>query len=153
MRLELDKSLRKTEAWFNGSTAILDEFNLERTPHYSSFCRWEQKFRIRELRRLLRAAAEQAGWSGEAAIDASHRSRIINSADFARYVILSMVGPGRDVYRYSDRGLEDLEVIHCIEQILNRLIESYLNPFLCVLLDRSEVGLTMGSASRKQSAL
>lgn len=71
MRVELDKSLRKTEAWFNDSTAILDEFNLERTPHYSSFCRWEQKFQMRELRRLLRAAAEQAGWSGEAAIDAN----------------------------------------------------------------------------------
>jgi IS5 family transposase len=71
MRVELDKSLRETEAWFNDSSAILDEFGLERAPHYSSFCRWEQKFQMRELRRLLRALAEQAGWSGEAAIDAS----------------------------------------------------------------------------------
>lgn len=71
MRVELDKSLRETEAWFNDSTVILDEFDLERAPHYSSFCRWEQKFQMRELRRLLRQSAEQAGWSGEAAIDAS----------------------------------------------------------------------------------
>jgi IS5 family transposase len=71
MRVELDKSLRETEAWFNDSTAILDEFNLERAPHYSSFCRWEQQFQMRELRRLLRQSAEQAGWSGEAAIDAT----------------------------------------------------------------------------------
>ncbi|EMA48632.1 transposase (ISH1) [Halococcus salifodinae DSM 8989] len=71
MRVELDKSLRETEAWFNDSTVILDELGLERAPHYSSFCRWEQQFQMRELRRLLRRSAEQAGWSGEAAIDAS----------------------------------------------------------------------------------
>lgn len=71
MRVELDKSLRETEAWFNDSSAILNEFALERAPHYSSFCRWEQQFQMRELRRLLRQSAEQAGWSGEAAIDAS----------------------------------------------------------------------------------
>ena len=71
MRVELDKSLRETEAWFNDSIAILDEFDLERAPHYSSFCRWEQQFQMRELRRLLCQSAEQAVWSGEAAIDAS----------------------------------------------------------------------------------
>jgi IS5 family transposase len=71
MRVELDKSLRETEAWFNDSTVILDEFGLERAPHYSSFCRWKQQFQMRELRCLLRRSAEQAGWSGEAAIDAS----------------------------------------------------------------------------------
>jgi hypothetical protein len=71
MRVELDKILRETEAWFNDSTAILDEFGLEQAPHYSSFCRWEQQFQMRELRRLLRQSAEQAGWSGEAAIDAT----------------------------------------------------------------------------------
>ena len=75
MRVELDKSLRETEAWFNDSTVILDEFGLERAPHYSSFCRWEQQFQMRELRRLLRQSAEQAGWSGEAAIDASSFQR------------------------------------------------------------------------------
>jgi IS5 family transposase len=46
MRVELDKSLCETEAWFNDSTVILDEFAFERAPHYSSFCRWEQQFRI-----------------------------------------------------------------------------------------------------------
>ena len=60
MRVELDKSLRETEAWFNDSTVILDEFGLGRAPHYSSFCRWEQDYRMRELRRLLRRSAEQA---------------------------------------------------------------------------------------------
>jgi IS5 family transposase len=71
MRVELVKSLRETEAWFNDSTVILDEFGLKRAPYYSSFCRWEQQLRMRELRRLLRTSAKQAGWSGEAAIDAS----------------------------------------------------------------------------------
>ena len=39
-----------------GSTIRLlspDEFGLERAPYYSSFCRWEQQFQMRELRRLL----------------------------------------------------------------------------------------------------
>ena len=71
MRVELDKSLRETEAWFNDSTVIFNEFGFERAPHYNSFCRWEQQFQMRELCRLLRQSAEQAGWSGEAAIDAS----------------------------------------------------------------------------------
>ena len=75
MRVELDKSLHETEAWFNDSTVILDEFGLGQAPHYSSFCRWEQQFQMRELRRLLRASAEQAGWSGEAAIDAGGLQR------------------------------------------------------------------------------
>ena len=42
MRVELDKSLRETQAWFHNSTAILNESDLKRAPHYSSFCRWEQ---------------------------------------------------------------------------------------------------------------
>ena len=46
-------------------------FDLDEAPHYSSFCRWEQNCRMRVLRRLLRRSAEQAGWSGVAAIDAS----------------------------------------------------------------------------------
>jgi IS5 family transposase len=71
MRVELDKSLRETEAWFNESIVILDEFALERVPHYSSFCRWKQQFQMRELRRLLCQSAEQADWSGGAAIDAT----------------------------------------------------------------------------------
>ena len=75
MRVELDKGLRETEAWFNDSSAILDEFDLERAPDYSSLRRWEQQFQMRELRRLLRQSAEQAGWSGEAAIDATGSQR------------------------------------------------------------------------------
>jgi IS5 family transposase len=70
-RVELDKSLRETEAWFNDSRAVLEELNLEQSPDHTSLCRWEQKFDMRELRRLLRLSAEQAGWTGEAAIDAS----------------------------------------------------------------------------------
>jgi len=50
---------------------VLAVFDLDEAPHYSSFCRWEQEYRICELRRLLRTSVEQAGWSGHAAIDAS----------------------------------------------------------------------------------
>jgi len=38
MHIEFDKSLRETEVRFNGSTAILNEPDLKRVPHYSSFC-------------------------------------------------------------------------------------------------------------------
>ncbi len=48
---------------------IFTVFDLDEAPHYSSFCRWEDEYRMSELRRLLRTSAEQAGWSGEAAID------------------------------------------------------------------------------------
>ena len=70
-RVELEKSLRETEDYLNEMPHVLGVFELDEAPHYSSFCRWEQEYRMRELRRLLRASAEQAGWSGEAAIDAS----------------------------------------------------------------------------------
>jgi len=70
-RVELEKSLRETEDYLNEMPDVLAEFDLDEAPHYSSFCRWEQQYRMRELRRLLRASAEQAGWSGVAAIDAS----------------------------------------------------------------------------------
>ncbi len=50
---------------------ILAVFDLEEAPHYSSFCRCEQEYQMRELRCLLRSSAEQAGWTGEAAINAS----------------------------------------------------------------------------------
>jgi len=70
-RVELEKSLRETEDYLNEMPGILDVFDLDEAPHYSSFCRWENEYRMRELRRLLRNSAEQAGWSGEAAIDAS----------------------------------------------------------------------------------
>ncbi|MFC4246645.1 transposase [Natribaculum luteum] len=70
-RVELEKSLRETEDYLNEMPAVLAVFDLNEAPHYSSLSRWEQQYRMRELRRLLRASAEQAGWSGEAAIDAS----------------------------------------------------------------------------------
>ena len=70
-RVELEKSLRETEDYLNEMPGVLAVFGLNEAPHYSSFCRWENEYRMRELRRLLRASAEQAGWSGEAAIDAS----------------------------------------------------------------------------------
>jgi len=35
------------------------------------FIKWDSKFPVQELRRLLRASAEQAGPSGTASIDAS----------------------------------------------------------------------------------
>ena len=54
---------------------ILNVFDLNEAPHYTSFCRWEREYRMRELRRLLRDSAEQAGWSGESAIDASGSQR------------------------------------------------------------------------------
>ena len=70
-RVELEKSLRETEDYLNEMPGVLGVFGLKEAPHYSSFCRWENEYRMRELRRLLRRSAEQAGWSGEAAIDAS----------------------------------------------------------------------------------
>lgn len=71
LRADLNKSLRETEAWFNDSHVIRDELNLDRLPDHTTLSRWERSFQMRELRRLLRTSAEQAGWSGEAAIDAS----------------------------------------------------------------------------------
>jgi len=70
-RVDLEKSLRETEEYLNKMSDVLAVFELDEAPHYSSFCRWEQNYRIRKLRRLLRRSAEQAGWSGVAAIDAS----------------------------------------------------------------------------------
>ena len=70
LRVELEKSLRETEDYLNEMPGVLAVFDLDEAPHYSSVCRWEQNYRMRELRRLLRRSAEQAGWSGVAAIDA-----------------------------------------------------------------------------------
>jgi len=70
-RVELEKSLRETEDYLNEMPGILAVSDLDEAPHYSSFCRWEDEYRMLELRSLLRASAEQAGWSGVAAIDAS----------------------------------------------------------------------------------
>ncbi len=37
---------------------VLAVFDLDEALHYSSLCRWEQKYRMSELYRLLRASAE-----------------------------------------------------------------------------------------------
>ena len=70
-RVELEKNLRETEDYLNEMPDVLAVFELDEAPHYSSFCRWEQNYQMRELRRLLRASVKQAGWSDVAAIDAS----------------------------------------------------------------------------------
>ena len=93
MHAELDKSFRETEAWFNDSLAIREELNLKASPDHTTLCRWEKEYQMRELRRLLRRSAEQAGWSGEAAIDASGFQRDQTSyhyRDRANYSFQSM---------------------------------------------------------------
>ena len=93
LHTELNKSFRETEAWFNDSRAIHEELQLTKTPDHTTLCRWEQEYRMRELRRLLRDSAEQAGWSGEAAIDASGFQRDQTSyhyRDRANYSFQSM---------------------------------------------------------------
>ncbi|EMA13223.1 transposase (ISH1) [Haloarcula marismortui ATCC 33799] len=50
-RVELEKSLRETEASLNEMPGIPAVFGSEETPHYSSLCRWEQEYRMRERRR------------------------------------------------------------------------------------------------------
>jgi IS5 family transposase len=52
-RVELEKSLRETEDHLNEMPGVLAVFDLDEAPHYTSFCRWEQKYRMRELHRLL----------------------------------------------------------------------------------------------------
>ncbi len=52
-RVELEKSLRETEDYLNEMPGILAVFDLNEAPHYSSLSRWEQQYRMRELRRLL----------------------------------------------------------------------------------------------------
>jgi IS5 family transposase len=74
-RVELEKSLRETEGYLSEIPGVLAVFDLDEAPHYSSFYWWEQDYRMLELHRLLRRSAEQAGWSGEAAIDAGGLQR------------------------------------------------------------------------------
>ena len=52
-RVKLEKSLRETENYLNEMPGILAVFDLDEAPHYSSLCRWEDEYRMRELRRLL----------------------------------------------------------------------------------------------------
>jgi IS5 family transposase len=82
LHAELGKSLRETEAWFNDSRAVREELNLDRSPDYTTLCRWEQKFDMCELRSLLRASAEQAGWTGFGAVDASGFQRDQTSSHY-----------------------------------------------------------------------
>ncbi len=91
--VELEKSLRETEDYLNEMPGVLTVFDLTEAPHYSSFCRRENEYRIREPRRLLRRNAEQAGWGGDAAIDASGFQRDQTSyhyRDRANYSFHSM---------------------------------------------------------------
>ncbi len=48
-RVELGKSLRETGDYLNEMPGVLAVFDLDEAPHYSSLCRWEQEYRIREL--------------------------------------------------------------------------------------------------------
>jgi len=65
-RVELEKSLRETEDYLNEMPHVLAVFELDEAPHYSSFCRWEQQYRMRELRRLLRNAEDLRVLSADA---------------------------------------------------------------------------------------
>jgi IS5 family transposase len=71
LKEEIDKPLRKLEDYLNEMPGILAVFGLEKSPDYTSFSVWDGEFPMRELRRLLRRSAEQAGLSGRASIDAS----------------------------------------------------------------------------------
>jgi Transposase and inactivated derivatives, IS5 family len=70
-RVEIDKSLRETEAYLNDMRPVLDEFNLDQSPDHTTICRWERDYDMEELRDLLRLSAEQVGWTGVGAVDAS----------------------------------------------------------------------------------
>jgi len=48
-RVELEKSLRESEDYLKEMPGVLAVFGLDEAPHYSSFCRWEQEYRMREL--------------------------------------------------------------------------------------------------------
>ena len=71
LKEELNKPLRQFEDYLNEMPGILDVFGLERSPDFTSFSVWDREFPMKELRRLLRRSAEQAGLSGTASIDAS----------------------------------------------------------------------------------
>jgi len=71
LKEEIDKPLRKLEDYLNEMPGILNVFGLEKSPDHTSFSKWDREFPMKELRRLLRASAEQAGLSGTASIDAS----------------------------------------------------------------------------------
>jgi len=71
LRIEIDKSLRETEAYFNTMQPVLDELGLDQSPDHTTICRWENKYDMKELRDLLWLSVEQVGWTDIGAIDAS----------------------------------------------------------------------------------
>ncbi|RZV12572.1 IS5 family transposase [Natrinema hispanicum] len=71
LKEEVNKPLRQFEDYLNEMPRILAVFGLEKSPDYTSFSVWDGEFPMKELRRLLRRSAEQAGLSGTASIDAS----------------------------------------------------------------------------------
>ncbi len=85
----------RLEAWFNDSHVIHNELNLDRPPDHTTLSRWERNVQMHELRRLLRRNAEQAGWSGKAAIDASgfQRDQTSKKADDVVQPLVSRLWP------------------------------------------------------------
>ena len=155
MHAELDKSFRETEAWFNDSLAIREELNLEASPDHTTLCRWEKEYQMRELRRLLRASAEQAGWSGEAAIDASGFQRDQTSyhyRDRANYSLQSMKTTIlidvnslaiRDVHFTAQKAWDG----HIAMQVFRRLAACSPSP------DVARRGIAVVSDTTKQDAI
>ncbi|SES65065.1 transposase, IS5 family, partial [Natrinema hispanicum] len=64
LKEEVNKPLRQFEDYLNEMPGILAVFGLENSPDYTSFSVWDGEFPMKELRRLLRRSAEQAGLSG-----------------------------------------------------------------------------------------
>ena len=58
-RVELEQSLRGTEDHRNEMPGILAVSDPDDAPHYGSFRRWENEYRMREHRRLFRALASK----------------------------------------------------------------------------------------------
>ena len=71
LKEEIGKPLRDVEDYLNEMPGILDIFGLNKSPDHTSFSNWDKEFPMQELRRLLRASAEQVGLSGRASVDAS----------------------------------------------------------------------------------
>lgn len=81
---EVNKPLRQFEDYLNEMPGILDVFDLEKSPDHTSVSNWNKEFSMRQLRRLLRETAEQAGVSGQASIDASGFQRDQTSSHYRK---------------------------------------------------------------------
>jgi len=88
LKEEINKPLRRLEDYLNGMPRILGVFDLEESPDHTSFSVWDDGFPMNELRRLLHASAEQAGFSGTASIDASGFQRDQASSHYERVIEL-----------------------------------------------------------------